>query len=85
MKGNQQPVEHFEPNFEGRYARKKLAGLLNRLPRLQPSFSITGVDFRVFNWPATAAVYAACCNKVKRKFEDIIATNTVFMALCRGL
>jgi hypothetical protein len=45
MKGDQQPVEHFEPNFEGRYARKKLAGLLNRLPRLQPSFSTTGSTF----------------------------------------
>jgi hypothetical protein len=38
-------VEHFESIFESRCARKKLAGLLNRLPRLQPWFSITRVDF----------------------------------------
>jgi len=56
-------------SIEKPLCEKKLAGLLNRLPRTQPSLSQCGSTLELFNWPATAAVYAALRGKVKRKFK----------------
>ena len=84
MKGMPQlnDLEYFESKLKSRYAGKKLAGLSIDCHPHNHSLPQCGFDYRVFNWPATAAVYAALRGKVKRKFD---ATNRGTSLLRSGL
>jgi len=75
MRGKQQPYLSIPKILKSHYARK-LAGLLNRVPRTQLFDSKRKVDFGVFNWPATLAVYVALRGKVKSKFKPKQAPET---------